>query len=108
MADVHMLNALTAKRRELIGQIEDRRWERKHRSEELAHLEATIQLLDPQWVPDRVPVRGRGRRRRFFRSAECQRLVLEAQRKAEAAIPEDVLVATLLAGGSGRGTGRDP
>ena len=61
MADVHMLNALTAKRRELIGQIEDRRWEPKHRGEELAHLEATIRLFDPQWVPDRMPVRGRGR-----------------------------------------------
>jgi hypothetical protein len=61
MADVHVMNALMAKRGELIGQIEDRRWELKHRSEELAHLEATIRLLDPQWVPDRVPVRGRGR-----------------------------------------------
>jgi hypothetical protein len=44
MADVHVMNALMAKRGELIGQIEDRRWELKHRSEELAHLEATIRL----------------------------------------------------------------
>jgi len=44
MADVHVMNALMAKRGELIGQIEDWRWELKHRGEELAHLEATIRL----------------------------------------------------------------
>lgn len=55
-----------------------------------------MRLFDPQWALDRMPVRRRGRRRQFFRAGECQRLVLEALREAETAIPEDVLVATLL------------
>jgi len=95
MADVHVMNALTTKRGELVGQIEDRRQQMKQLGEELAHLEATMRLFDPQWVLDPVAVRRRSRRRRFFRSGECQRLVLEALREAEAAIPEEVLVAAL-------------
>ena len=96
MADVHVMNALTSKRGELVGQIEDRRRELKQLGDELAHLEATMRLFDPQWVRDRVAVRRRSRRRQFFRSGECQRLVVEALREAEAAIPEEVLVAALL------------
>ena len=96
MADVHVMNALTSKRGELVGQMEDRRLELKQLGEELAHLEATMRLFDPQWVRDRVAVRRRSRRRQFFRSGECQRLVLEALREAEAAISEEALVAALL------------
>jgi hypothetical protein len=95
MADVHVVNALTTKRGELVGQIEDRRRELKQLGEELAHLEATMRLFDPQWVLDRAAVRRRSRRQ-FFRSGECQRLVLDALREAEAAIPEEALVAGLL------------
>jgi hypothetical protein len=76
--------------------MEDRRLELKQLGEELAHLEATMRLFDPQWVRDRVAVRRRSRRRQFFRSGECQRLVLEALREAEAAISEEALVAALL------------
>jgi len=96
MADGHVMNALTSKRGELVGHIEDRRRELKQLGEELAHLEATMRLFDPQWVLDRVPLRRCGRRRQFFRSGECQRFVLEALRKAEAAIQDDALVAALL------------
>jgi len=96
MVDVHVMNALTSKRGELVGQMEDRRLELKQLGEELAHLEATMRLFDPQWVRDRVAVRRRSRRRQFFRSGECQRLVLEALREAEAAISEEALVAALL------------
>jgi hypothetical protein len=96
MADVHVMKALTTKRGELVGEIEDRRRQVKQLGEELAHLEATMRLFDPQWALDRMPVRRRGRRRQFFRAGECQRLVLDALREAETAIPEDVLVATLL------------
>jgi hypothetical protein len=96
MADVHVMNALTTKRGELVGEIEDRRRQVKQLGEELAHLEATMRLFDPQWVLDRVPVGRRSRRRQFFRSGECQRLVLEALREAEAAIEEEALVAALL------------
>ena len=96
MADVHVMNALTSKRGELVGQMEDRRLELKQLGEELAHLEATMRLFDPQWVRDRIAVTRRSRRRQFFRSGECQRLVLEALREAEAAISEEALVAALL------------
>jgi hypothetical protein len=91
-----MMNALTSKRGELVGQMEDRRRELKQLGEELAHLEATMRLFDPQWVLDPLAVRRRGRRRQFFRAGECQRLVLDALREAEAAIPEQALVAGLL------------
>ena len=96
MADVHVMNALTSKRGELVGQMEDRRRELKQLGEELVHLEATMRLFDPQWVLDPVAVRRRGGRRQFFRAGECQRLVLDALREAEAAIPEEALVAGLL------------
>ena len=96
MADVHVMNALTSKRGELVGQMEDRRRELKQLGEELAHLEVTMRLFDAQWVLDPVAVRRRGRRRQFFRAGECQRLVLDALREAEAAIPEEALVAGLL------------
>jgi hypothetical protein len=96
MTDVHVMNALTTKRGELVGEIEDRRRQVKQLGEELAHLEATMRLFDPQWVRDRMPVRRRSGRRQFFRSGECQRLVLEALREAETAISEEALVAALL------------
>ena len=51
MTDMHVMNALMAKRGELIGQIEDRRWELKHRGEELAHLEVRIQFVGPAVGP---------------------------------------------------------
>ena len=38
MADMHVMNALTTKRGELVEQIEDRRLELKQLGEELAHL----------------------------------------------------------------------
>jgi hypothetical protein len=96
MADVHVMHALTAKRGELVGQMEDRRRELKQLGEELAHLEATMRLFDPQWVVDRVPVRRRAKRRQVFRGGECQRLVLEALRDAQGAISEEELVDRLV------------
>jgi hypothetical protein len=96
MADVHVMNALTAKRAELVGHMEDRRRELKQLGEELAHLEATMRLFDPQWVVDRVPVRRRAKRRQVFRPGECQRLVLDTLREAPGAISEDELVAALV------------
>ena len=85
---------LRAGRAELVGHMEDRRRELKQLGEELAHLEATMRLFDPQWVVDRVPARRRAKRRQVFRAGECQRLVLEALREASGAISEDELVAT--------------
>lgn len=96
MADVHVMKALTTKRGELVGEIEDRRRQVTQLGEELAHLEATMRLFDPQWALDQMPVRRCGRRRQCFRAGECQRLVLDALREAETALPEDVLVAALL------------
>lgn len=96
MADVQVMSALAAKRGELTGQIEDRRRELKQLGEELAHLEATMRLFDPHCVLGRVVVRRRTGRRQFFRSGECQRLVLEALREAENPLSEEALVAALL------------
>jgi hypothetical protein len=96
MADMHVMNALTAKHGELFGHMEDRRRELKQLDEELAHLEATMRLFDPQWVVDRVPARRRAKRRQVFRGGECQRLVLDTLRDAPGAISEDELVAMLV------------
>jgi len=96
MADIHVVSALTAKHGELVGQIEDRRRELKQLGEALGHLEATMRLFDPNCVLGRVTVRHRAKRRQFFRSGECQRLVLEALREAEVAMSEEALVAALL------------
>jgi len=96
MADMRVISALTTKRGELVGQMEDRRRELKQLGDELAHLEATMRLFDPQWVVDRVPLRRRARRRQVFRAGECQRLVLETLRDTQSAISEDELVAMLV------------
>jgi hypothetical protein len=96
MADMHVMNALTAKHGELFGHMEDRRRELKQLGEELAHVEATMRLFDPQWVVERVPARHRAKRRQVFRGGECQRLVLDTLRDAQGAISEDELVAMLV------------
>jgi len=96
MAGMHMMNALTTKRGELVGHIKDRRRELKQLGDELAHLEATMRLFDPQWVVERVPVRRPAKRRQVFRAGECQRLVLEKLRDAQSAISEDELAVMLV------------
>ena len=107
MADVHVMHALTAKRGELVGQMEDRRRELKQLGEELAHLEATMRLFDPQWVVERGPVRRRAKRRQVFRGGECQRLVLEALRDALTRLSNDEVKVNVVASGVGAITEND-
>ena len=96
MADMRVISALTTKRGELVGHMEDRRRELKQLGEQLAHLAATMRVFDPQWVVDRVPLRRRTRRRQVFRAGECQRLVLDTLRDTQGAISKDELVAMLV------------
>lgn len=48
MADMHVMNTLTAKRGEPVGHMEDPRRELEQQGEEVVHLEATMRLFDPQ------------------------------------------------------------
>jgi hypothetical protein len=64
--------------------------------EELVRLEATMRLFEPSCPFGGVTVRRRAGRRQWFRSGECQRLVLESLREAETTISEAVVVARLL------------
>ena len=84
MAESHVVSGLVAKRAELAGQIEACRRELERLVADIGHLDETIKLFAPDYRVEGIRAKALGGRNRFFRQGECQRLVLEIFRDAEA------------------------
>jgi hypothetical protein len=82
MAESHVVTGLVAKRAELAGRIEVCRRELKRLEANVGHLDAAIKLFAPHYQLEGIRAKTAGRRNRFFRQGECQRLVLEILRDA--------------------------
>jgi hypothetical protein len=82
MAEPHVIGALRNKRAELAGtlrQLEQQlAWERTN----LAHLDATMRLFDPNIRPKDVRPRQRRTHNAWFRHGECLRLIYDELREA--------------------------
>jgi hypothetical protein len=100
MSDTQILGGLVAKRGELAGQVEQCRRDVQRLAQELAHLDATIHLFDPDYDLGAVQPKRPRHRQQWFASGECQRLVLEALRDA----PEPLSARALMQAVSARKT----
>jgi len=85
MAESHVVTALIGKRAELAGLIAHHQKEMGRLAEDLAHLDATLQLFTPEIDLRTIRVKVHRVRSRFFRLGECQRRVLDFFREAQGA-----------------------
>lgn len=81
----YAIAALKDKRASLASEIIMLKRQLRHRKEALAHVDATLKLLDPSAVPSAIPPKRRvtPKRVRLFRSGELGALILGALRKAD-------------------------
>ncbi|MGH7001421.1 MAG: hypothetical protein ACREEA_07935 [Stellaceae bacterium] len=82
MAEPHVISALRSKRSELggvVNQLEQRL--EQHRAD-LAHLDATMRLFDPDIRPQEVRPKQQRARSTWFRPGECLRLIYDELRDA--------------------------
>jgi hypothetical protein len=97
MAESHVVGGLTSKRAELAGEVESHRRELQRLAEELGHVDATIRLFDPSYDLGSIQARKRGRRKQWFGSGECQRLVLECLRDTTEPLSGNAVTLALMA-----------
>lgn len=79
----YALSALKDKRATLAGEVIQLRRQIRARQDALAHVDATIRLLDPSFNLNSVAPKRAVGRVRLFRQGELGRLILGALRKAE-------------------------
>ena len=92
----YALAALKDKRAETAGEIKRLKDMATYRQEQLAHIDATIRLLDPEFQTDTIPPK-RPRRVKLFGHAELGRLILEALRKKGRPMHVSEIVTAIIA-----------
>src|SRR5260370_35113764 len=83
MGDTFLINALIRKRSEILAAITDLERQASQLCADLAHVDATLRMLDPDLEIETLPVRGpRPKRSKYFSHGEISRRCLEALRDA--------------------------
>lgn len=83
MADTFLINALIRKRSEILAAITELERQANQLCADLAHVDATLRMLDPELEIETLPVRGpRPKRSKYFSHGEISRRCLEALRDA--------------------------
>jgi hypothetical protein len=82
MAEPHVISALSNKRAELAGIVSQLERQLAQQQANLAHLDATMRLFDPDIRPNRIPPKQPRARSVWFRPGECLRLIYDALREA--------------------------
>ena len=82
MAEQHVIGALRNKRAELSGRLRQLEQQLAQQRADLAHLDATMRLFDPQIQPNDIRPRLARARNAWFRPGECLRLIYDALREA--------------------------
>ncbi|MGH6870869.1 MAG: hypothetical protein ACREHE_05115 [Rhizomicrobium sp.] len=100
LGNKYALAALKRQRATLAGEIIDLKkrlaWAQQH----IRHVDASLQLLDPQLFPNLIPAKRPQRRIKLFRQGELSRLVIDALRRAEKPMgTREIVTALLKAGG---------
>jgi len=78
----YAIAALKDRRATLAGEIEQFKSGIRHRVEQLAHLDATLRILDPEYRADSIAPK-RIRRVKLFGGGELNRLIADALRRAD-------------------------
>src|ERR1700676_1527434 len=82
MGELHVIGALRNKRAELAGTIRQLEQQLARERTNLAHLDATMRLFDPNIRPKDIRPRQRRTHNAWFRRGECLRLIYDELRDA--------------------------
>ena len=82
MAQLHVIGALSNKRAELAGVLLQLEQQLVRQRANLAHLDATMRLFDPDIQPNEIRPRRQRARSAWFRPGECLRLIYDELRDA--------------------------
>lgn len=96
MAEPHVISGLVAKRSELAGLIEHYMQEIKRMGADLKHLDAAIQLFDPDYNLRTIRTKQYRRKNAHFKPGECARLVLDTLREAGPVLATDVVALAII------------
>ena len=100
----YALAALKGQRGSLAGEIAHLKKRLAWAEEQIRHVDASLQLLDPQLFPDLIPAKRPQKRIKLFRQGELGRLIVDALRRAGKPLDtRAVVTAVLAAGGHGEG-----
>jgi hypothetical protein len=83
MAEPHVISALRDKRSELAGTVRQLEQQLAQQRSNLAHVDATMLLFDPDIRPNNIRPRQRRQRNAWFRPGECLRLIYDELRDAK-------------------------
>jgi hypothetical protein len=82
MGEPHVISALSNKRSELAGIVSQLERQLAQQQANLAHLDATMRLFDPDIRPNRIRPKQQRARSVWFRPGECLRLIHDELREA--------------------------
>jgi len=82
MAERHVIGALRSKRAELAGMLRQLEQQLVQQRANLAHLDATMRLFDPDVRPKDIRAKQPRERNAWFRPGECLRLIYDELREA--------------------------
>jgi hypothetical protein len=82
MAERHVIGALRSKRAELAGMLRQLEQQLVQQRANLAHLDATMRLFDPDVRPNDIRAKQPRERNAWFRPGECLRLIYDELREA--------------------------
>jgi hypothetical protein len=82
MAQLHVIGALSNKRSELAGIVRQLEQQLVQQRTNLAHLDATMRLFDPDIQPKQIRAKQSRVRSVWFRPGECLRLIYDELRDA--------------------------
>ena len=82
MGEPHVISALSNKRAELAGIVSQLERQLGQQQTNLAHLDATMRLFDPDIRPNKIRPRQQRARSVWFRPGECLRLIYDELRDA--------------------------
>jgi hypothetical protein len=82
MAELHVIRSLRNKRAELAGMLRQLEQQLVQQRANLAHVDATMRLFDPDIQPKDIPPKQPRARNAWFRQGECLRLIYDELREA--------------------------
>jgi hypothetical protein len=80
MGELHVISALSNKRAELAGVVSQLERQLGQQQANLAHLDATMRLFDPDIRPNEIRPKQQRTRNMWFRPGECLRLIYDELR----------------------------
>lgn len=95
----YALAAMKDQRARLAGEIATLKKRLIWAEEQIRHVDAALQLLDPQLFPDLIPAKRPQKRIKLFRQGELSRLVVDTLRRAGKPLGTRAVVTALLAAG---------